>query len=144
MFEHVGVSHFGAFFETCRDLLTADGVMLLHSIGRSEPPGDTSAWIQHYIFPGGYIPALSEVVPAHRAQRPLLTDIEILRLHYAKTLAAWRERFLAHREEVAGALRRALLPDVGVLPGGLGSVVPGRRADELPGPARPRTWKPCR
>jgi cyclopropane-fatty-acyl-phospholipid synthase len=101
MFEHVGVSHFRAFFKTCRDLMTPDGVMLLHSIGRAGPPGDTSAWIQRYIFPGGYIPALSEVVPRIERSGLFLTDIEILRLHYAKTLKAWRERFLAHREEVA-------------------------------------------
>jgi cyclopropane-fatty-acyl-phospholipid synthase len=101
MFEHVGVSHFGAFFKTCRELMTADGVMLLHSIGRFGPPGDTSAWIQRYIFPGGYIPAVSEVTPCIERSGLKLTDVEILRLHYAKTLKAWRERFLAHREEVA-------------------------------------------
>ncbi len=101
MFEHVGVGHFGTFFNTCRDLLTPDGVMLLHSIGRFGPPGDTSAWIQRYIFPGGYIPAVSEVIPRVERSGLKLTDMEILRLHYAKTLKAWRERFLAHREEVA-------------------------------------------
>jgi len=101
MFEHVGVSHYGAFFRACRDLLTPDGVMLLHSIGRFGPPGDTSAWIQRYIFPGGYIPALSEVIPRIERTQLFVTDIEILRLHYAKTLRAWRERFLTHREQVA-------------------------------------------
>ena len=58
MFEHVGVGHYRAFFDACRDLLTPDGVMVLHSIGRFDGPGDTNPWIQKYIFPGGYIPAL--------------------------------------------------------------------------------------
>ena len=74
--------------------------MLLHSIGRSEGPNVTNPWIAKYIFPGGYIPALSEVLPAVERAGLLVTDIEILRLHYAETLKAWRERFLAHREEV--------------------------------------------
>jgi cyclopropane-fatty-acyl-phospholipid synthase len=100
MFEHVGVPHFREFFRICRDLLTADGVMVLHSIVRSEGPGYTNPWIQKYIFPGGYIPALSEVVPAIEQSGLITTDIEILRLHYARTLRAWRERFLAHRDEV--------------------------------------------
>ena len=80
-------------------LLDDDGVMLLHSIGRSEGPDVTNPWIAKYIFPGGYIPALSEVLPAIERAGLLVTDIEILRLHYAETLKAWRERFLAHREE---------------------------------------------
>ncbi len=101
MFEHVGVGHYRAFFDACRDLLTPDGIMLLHSIGRTDGPGDTAAWIQRYIFPGGYIPAVSEVMPPIEHAGLRLTDVEILRLHYAKTLRAWRERFLAHREEVA-------------------------------------------
>ena len=99
MFEHVGVDHYGSFFRKCRDLLTDDGVMLLHSIGRSEGPGITNPWIAKYIFPGGYIPALSEVLPYVEKAGLLVTDIEILRLHYAETLKNWRERFLAHREE---------------------------------------------
>ncbi|MEW6123587.1 MAG: cyclopropane-fatty-acyl-phospholipid synthase family protein [Pseudomonadota bacterium] len=99
MFEHVGVQHFGAFFRKARDLLAPDGVMLLHSIGRSDPPGVTNPWIAKYIFPGGYIPALSEVLPAIEKAGLVVTDVEILRLHYAQTLKAWRERFLARREE---------------------------------------------
>jgi cyclopropane-fatty-acyl-phospholipid synthase len=101
MFEHVGVGHFPAFFEACKELLTPDGVMVLHSIGRFDGPGSTNPWITKYIFPGGYIPALSEVVPRIERTGMKITDIEILRLHYAKTLKAWRERFLAHREQVA-------------------------------------------
>ena len=100
MFEHVGVGFYDTFFRKCRDLLDDDGVMLLHSIGRSEGPNVTNPWIAKYIFPGGYIPALSEVLPAVERAGLLVTDIEILRLHYAETLKAWRARFLAHREQV--------------------------------------------
>jgi cyclopropane-fatty-acyl-phospholipid synthase len=101
MFEHVGVGHFRAFFEACKELLTPDGAMVLHSIGRFDGAGSTNSWIAKYIFPGGYIPALSEVVPKIEKTGLKITDIEILRLHYAKTLRLWRERFLAHREQVA-------------------------------------------
>jgi len=100
MFEHVGVNHFDAFFGKCAELLSDDGVMLLHSIGRSEGPGVTNPWIAKYIFPGGYIPALSEVLPAVERAGLLVTDIEVLRLHYAETLRHWRERFLAHRDDL--------------------------------------------
>ena len=100
MFEHVGVNHYETFFRKAAQLLPDDGVMVLHSIGRSEGPGITNPWIAKYIFPGGYIPALSEVLPCIEKAGLLVTDIEILRLHYAETLKAWRERFLAHREEV--------------------------------------------
>lgn len=100
MFEHVGVGHYTAFFRKCATLLNDDGVMLLHSIGRSEGPNVTNPWIAKYIFPGGYIPALSEVLPAVERSGLLVTDVEILRLHYAETLKEWRERFLAHREQV--------------------------------------------
>ncbi|UZE47296.1 cyclopropane-fatty-acyl-phospholipid synthase family protein [Rhodopseudomonas sp. P2A-2r] len=99
MFEHVGVDHYDTYFKRCAELLTDDGVMVLHSIGRSEGPGITNPWISKYIFPGGYIPALSEVLPAIERAGLLVCDIEILRLHYAETLKAWRERFLARREE---------------------------------------------
>jgi cyclopropane-fatty-acyl-phospholipid synthase len=100
MFEHVGVGFYEAFFRKCAALMEDDGVMVLHSIGRSEGPNVTNPWIAKYIFPGGYIPALSEVLPAIERAGLLATDIEILRLHYAETLKAWRERFLAHREAV--------------------------------------------
>ena len=100
MFEHVGVGFYDAFFRKCCALLDDDGVMVLHSIGRSEGPDVTNPWLEKYIFPGGYIPALSEVLPAVERAGLLVTDIEILRLHYAETLKAWRARFLAHREEV--------------------------------------------
>jgi cyclopropane-fatty-acyl-phospholipid synthase len=100
MFEHVGVGHYDTFFRQCASLLDDNGVMLLHAIGRSEGPNVTNPWIAKYIFPGGYIPALSEVLPAIERAGLLVTDIEILRLHYAETLRHWRERFLAHREAV--------------------------------------------
>ena len=100
MFEHVGVGFYDVFFRKCYELLDDRGVMVLHSIGRSEGPNATNPWIAKYIFPGGYIPALSEVLPAVERAGLLVTDIEILRLHYAETLKAWRERFLAHREQV--------------------------------------------
>ncbi len=100
MFEHVGKSFYDEFFAHAAAALDDDGIMLLHSIGRSHGPSDTNPWIAKYIFPGGYIPALSEVLPAVERSGLLVTDIEILRLHYAETLKAWRQRFLAHREEV--------------------------------------------
>jgi cyclopropane-fatty-acyl-phospholipid synthase len=99
MFEHVGVAFYETYFRRCAELLSDDGVMLLHSIGRSTGPDVTSPWITKYIFPGGYIPALSEVMPAIEKAGLLVCDMEILRLHYAETLKAWRERFMARREE---------------------------------------------
>ncbi|HWP16684.1 MAG TPA: cyclopropane-fatty-acyl-phospholipid synthase family protein [Xanthobacteraceae bacterium] len=100
MFEHVGVGFYDIYFRKCSQVLADDGVMLLHSIGRSEGPGITNPWINKYIFPGGYIPALSEVLPAVERAGFLVTDIEILRLHYAETLKHWRQRFLAHRDDL--------------------------------------------
>ncbi len=99
MFEHVGVSHFDSFFRTISEHLTTDGVMLLHSIGRVDGPTQTNAWIEKYIFPGSYVPALSEVLPAIERAGLIVTDVEILRLHYANTLRLWRERFLARCAE---------------------------------------------
>jgi cyclopropane-fatty-acyl-phospholipid synthase len=101
MFEHVGVKHYGEFFTKIRDLLTADGVAVLHAIGRMDGPGTTNPWIRKYIFPGGYSPALSEVLPAVERLRLWVTDVEVLRLHYAKTLRCWYERFQANRAEIA-------------------------------------------
>ncbi len=99
MFEHVGVGFYDAFFVKCAHLLNEDGLALLHFIGRKSSPGITNPWIAKYIFPGGYIPSLSEVLPAIERAKLIVTDIEVLQLHYAETLKAWRERFLAHREE---------------------------------------------
>jgi cyclopropane-fatty-acyl-phospholipid synthase len=100
MFEHVGVNQYPTYFRRLSELLTADGVALLHSIGRMEGPGTTNPWIRKYIFPGGYSPALSEVVPEAERARLWITDIEILRLHYAETLRAWRRRFEHNRERI--------------------------------------------
>lgn len=99
MFEHVGVGYYDTFFAKAGDLLADDGVMLLHSIGRMDGPGSTNPWIDKYIFPGGYAPALSEVLPAIERAGLIVTDVEILRLHYAETLRHWRERFLQRRGE---------------------------------------------
>ena len=101
MFEHVGVTRYDEFFLNVRRLLKDSGVMLLHSIGRNSVPGATNPWIRKYIFPGGYIPSLSEVLPAIERAGLYVTDVEILRLHYAETLRAWRERFMAHWDEAA-------------------------------------------
>src|SRR6516225_7709815 len=101
MFEHVGVNHYGAYFRKVRDLLSDDGVALIHTIGRSEPPTATNAFIAKYIFPGGYIPALSEMVAAIERAGLIITDLEVLRLHYAETLRAWRKRFLANWDKAA-------------------------------------------
>src|SRR5690606_28574538 len=96
-----GIDHYHTYFRRCAELLTDDGVMVLHAIGRSEGPDITNPWIAKYIFPGGYIPALSEVLPAIERAGLLVDDIEILRLHYAETLKAWHERFLARQDEAA-------------------------------------------
>jgi len=100
MFEHVGINHYDTFFTRVKSLLAPDGVALLHSIGRIDGPGSTHPWIRKYIFPGGYIPALSEVVPAVERSRLWVTDIEILRLHYAETLKSWRCRFERNRDRL--------------------------------------------
>lgn len=100
MFEHVGINQYQTFFDKCATLLKPDGVMLLHTIGRTAPPTTTNAFIRKHIFPGGYIPALSEMMPAIEKSGLAVTDVEILRLHYAETLKHWRERFLANRDKV--------------------------------------------
>jgi cyclopropane-fatty-acyl-phospholipid synthase len=101
MFEHVGAAYYDIFFAKARELLADDGVMLLHSIGRSDGPGATNPWIAKYIFPGGYVPALSEVAAAVERNGLVITDVEVLRLHYASTLKEWRRRFTARRAEAA-------------------------------------------
>jgi cyclopropane-fatty-acyl-phospholipid synthase len=100
MFEHVGINHYNAFFTKLKSLLAPDGVALLHSIGRMDGPGSTHPWIRKYIFPGGYFPALSEVVPVVEQSKLWITDIEILRLHYAETLKSWRRRFERNRDRL--------------------------------------------
>jgi cyclopropane-fatty-acyl-phospholipid synthase len=93
MFEHVGTAHYRSFFQQVERLLADDGVAVIHSIGRFDGPSATNPFIAKYIFPGGYIPALSEVLPAVEHEGLLATDVEILRLHYAMTLRHWRQRF---------------------------------------------------
>jgi len=99
MFEHVGAVHYLEYFKKARDLLNDDGVFLLHSIGRMEPPGVTNPWLRKYIFPGGYTPSLSETLAAIEKAGLWVTDVEILRLHYADTLHLWYERFMTQREK---------------------------------------------
>lgn len=93
MFEHVGVGHYREYFAKIRDLLEEDGIALVHTIGRADGPGAANAWINKYIFPGGYVAALSEIIPAIEQAGLYITDIEVLRLHYAETLKEWRRRF---------------------------------------------------
>jgi cyclopropane-fatty-acyl-phospholipid synthase len=100
MFEHVGLHHYDAYFRKVACLLNEDGVALIHTIGRLDGPCATNPWVAKNIFPGGYLPALSEIMPAIERSGLFVTDIEILRLHYARTLRAWRERFAAGRAEV--------------------------------------------
>nr|WP_280513591.1 cyclopropane-fatty-acyl-phospholipid synthase family protein [Pseudooceanicola nanhaiensis] len=106
MFEHVGAPHFLEYFRTVERLLDPDGVALIHTIGRETPPGVTSPFIRKYIFPGGYVPALSEIATAVEKTRLWTTDIEVWRLHYATTLRHWYDRFMARQDEA-----RALYDD---------------------------------
>ncbi len=99
MFEHVGAPQYRTYFKKINSLLTCDGVALVHTIGRSAPPGVTSPWILKYIFPGGYVPAMSEMTAAIERSNLITTDLEVWRLHYAKTLRLWFDRFTARIEE---------------------------------------------
>ena len=100
MFEHVGVPQYDTFFDTVERRLKPDGIALIHTIGRSRPPGATSPWILKYIFPGGYCPAMSEAAAAVERHALVTTDVEVWRLHYAQTLRKWRERFEANLDRV--------------------------------------------
>jgi cyclopropane-fatty-acyl-phospholipid synthase len=106
MFEHVGPRHYREFFRKVKSLMNPGGVMVLHSIGASKPADSTNPWVTKYIFPGSYIPSLSEVIPAIEKEGFAITDIEILHHHYAETLRNWRERFYTNRHKV-----RALFDD---------------------------------
>ncbi len=99
MFEHVGLGNYETFFRTCRERLTDDGVMLLHTIGCSDAPSVTNPWITRYIFPGGHLPSLSDILKAVERSGLVVADVEVLRLHYAETLRAWRTAFMARRAE---------------------------------------------
>lgn len=100
MFEHVGTPDYRTFFDKCRQLLTPDGVMLVHTIGRMGGPGTTDAFTTKYIFPGGYIPALSEMVAGSEGTRLMVTDVEVLRVHYGLTLREWYKRTMAHKADI--------------------------------------------
>ena len=101
MFEHVGLPYYDVFFRKLAKLLDRDGIALLHTIGAEYPSQPTDPWVAKYIFPGGYIPSLSDIMPSIERAGLFVTDVEVLRLHYAETLRLWRERFLAHRAEAA-------------------------------------------
>lgn len=100
MFEHVGLPHYQPFFDTVESLLATDGVALLHTIARADGPGATDPWTAKYIFPGGYSPALSQIVPAVEGAWLWITDIEVLRLHYAYTLKAWYDRCAVQEDAI--------------------------------------------
>jgi len=106
MFEHVGVPHYGEYFRHVHDMMDEDGVALIHTIGRATPPTGTSSWIEKYIFPGGYVPSLSETMTAVEREDLFTTDIEVWRLHYAETLKHWYDRFMAQQDKA-----RALYDD---------------------------------
>jgi cyclopropane-fatty-acyl-phospholipid synthase len=100
LIEHLGTPHYPGFFAKCRDLLTPDGVMVSHCCGRMGKPGVTDAWTRKYIFPGGYIPALSELVSEAERHKMIVTDTEAMRYHYAHTLEEWYRRTMAHQKEI--------------------------------------------
>ncbi len=100
MFEHVGLNHYREYFDKVRELLTEDGIAVLHTIGRADGPGATNPWLNKYIFPGGYSPSLSEISAAVEKADLYITDVEIFRLQYAETLRHWRQRFYANREQI--------------------------------------------
>ncbi len=100
MFEHLGTAFFPQFFAKVKELLAPDGVALIHTMGRMGKPGTTDRFMQKYIFPGGYLPALSEIVAASERERLIMADCEALRLHYVYTLTKWYERFTANHDEI--------------------------------------------
>ena len=100
MFEHVGARHYREFFRHCHNLLAHDGVMLLHSIGRLDGPASTDAFTRKYIFPGGYAPSLSEIMEGSEPNKLLLTDVEVLRVHYYHTLRHWHDRAVAAKDKI--------------------------------------------
>ncbi|WP_191060327.1 SAM-dependent methyltransferase [Geminicoccus harenae] len=100
MFEHVGRKNYGKFFRNIDSLLDVNGIAILHSIGRSDTPSPISPFISKYIFPGADLPSLSEVFAATKKTDLIVTDVEILRLHYAETLRHWRDRVVANREHI--------------------------------------------
>ena len=104
MFEHVGKEYFNEFFKKIKNILTDDGIMVLHSIGSKSLPYNTNSWIKKYIFPGGYIPSISEVVNVIEREDLWINDLEILRLHYANTIKHWHNNFKKNKEKIANIL----------------------------------------
>ena len=101
MLEHVGPRHYSEFYKKIYDLLNNNGVALIHCIGKFNDPGPQNAWMEKYIFPGAYTPTLSEQLPSIERAKLFVSDVEILRLHYAETLKLWREAFEKNRETIA-------------------------------------------
>jgi cyclopropane-fatty-acyl-phospholipid synthase len=100
LIEHLGTPHYPGFFRKCHDLLTDDGIMVSHCCGRACEPGVTDKWTRKYIFPGGYIPALSELVTEAEKNHLITADVEAMRYHYAHTLEEWYRRTVAHKDEI--------------------------------------------
>ena len=100
MFEHVGRKFYNTYFKKVSNLLNEDGVALIHTIGSIEPPRDPHPWISKYIFPGGYTPSLSEIIPSIEKSGLIISDMEVLRMHYSHTLRNWKERFIGKKEKV--------------------------------------------
>ena len=139
MFEHVGAAHYDEFFAKCRDLLAPDGVMLLHTIGRLGAAAlNPDPFIAKYIFPGYHLPSLSQMSEASQKARLIASDVETLRLHYAYTLREWTKRTQAAKAADRRAVRRALLPAVGILSRRVGDAVRDRVGVQLPGAIYPR------
>ncbi len=99
MFEHVGQPHYREYFRNVKDRLRPDGIALIHTIGRTDPPGMTSPWVEKYIFPGGYVPSMSETMVAVEKEDLYPCDVEVWRLHYATTLRHWHDRFVAQKDK---------------------------------------------
>ena len=134
MMEHVGIGHFDEYFAKIRDLLTEDGYAFVHCIGRMTPPGTTGPFIRKYIFPGAYVPSLSEVFAATERVGLWVADMEVLRRHYDYTLQHWRDRFAANRAQAVRPGRRAVLPHVGILSGRGSGRFPQRLQHGVPAP----------
>ncbi len=132
MMEHVGIGHFDAYFGTIRRLLKDDGYAFIHCIGRKTPPGTTGPFIRKYIFPGGYVPSLSEVFAATERNALWVADMEVLRLHYYYTLRHWRDPLRRQPRQGRGNRRRAVLPHVGILSRRGGGRLPQRFQHGLP------------
>ena len=132
MMEHVGIGHFDEYFLKIRELLTPDGYAFIHCIGRMSQPGTTGPFIRKYIFPGAYVPALSETFAATERCGLWCDDMEVLRLHYRYTVKHWRERFAKKPRPGRGDVRRAVLPDVGILSRRRRTRVPSRLAYGIP------------